>query len=332
MAALHAADRVWAAGIVGTGRQRVVAALAVDPADRVDRREIEHVEAHVADIGQPADHVVEGAVPRRIAALRAREHLVPGGEAGARPIDEHLELVPVARSVGADAGPLHQRAHVLAEHDLQEPPLVVALGAELLQQRPQRLLIGALGLLEGALQEQAPLGQLERHVQPGVVLLHHLGAPAFEQVAPGLDGVDVAAVAHDRKAAGPAIVLDQRHRRLAPGALVLGAVLDAGGNLVVAVAEDVRLDLDHVADHALDRMPSAVELRLDPLDHHPVARQARTGVARRHRGPASRAARPASLAPPHGRGIPAATTAPGRSSGPARTVPAAAPASRPRTG
>ena len=39
----------------------------------------------------------------------------------------------------------------------------------------------------------------------------------------------------------------------------------------MAVAEDVRLDLDHVADDPLDRVPAAIELRLDPLDHHPVA-------------------------------------------------------------
>ena len=31
------------------------------------------------------------------------------------------------------------------------------------------------------------------------------------------------------------------------------------------------LDLDHVARDPLDRVPAAVELRLEPLDHHPVA-------------------------------------------------------------
>ena len=161
----------------------------------MNRREIEHGEAHVADIGQPVDHVVEGAVTCQIAALRARKHLVPGRELGSRPIDEHLELVLVARGVGSDASALHQQTHVFAEHDLQQAPLVVALRVELLQKCRDGLLIGALGLLERAFDQRASLGQLERDVQSGVVLLHDLGAPALEQIAPSFDRVEVAAVA-----------------------------------------------------------------------------------------------------------------------------------------
>ena len=103
------------------------------------------------------------------------------------------------------------------------------------------------------------------------MLLHDLGAPALEQIAPRLDRVEVAAVAVHRETAAPAVVVDERHRRLAPVRLVLRAVPDARRDLVVAVAEDVRLDLDHVARDPLDRVPAAVELRLEPLDHHPVA-------------------------------------------------------------
>ena len=87
VAAFRAADRIGAAEIARLGAQRVVAALAVGAADRVDRREIQHVEAHRADRRQPADHVVERAVARRIVRDRAREQLVPTGERRLRPID-----------------------------------------------------------------------------------------------------------------------------------------------------------------------------------------------------------------------------------------------------
>ena len=50
--AFGAADGIGAAGIVRAGASGVVAALAVGRADRMDRREIEHVEAHVADARQ----------------------------------------------------------------------------------------------------------------------------------------------------------------------------------------------------------------------------------------------------------------------------------------
>ena len=59
------------------GDERVVAALAVLDADRVDRREVEHVEA---ELGEPR-HL---RLDRLEAAERAREQLVPGAEAGAR--------------------------------------------------------------------------------------------------------------------------------------------------------------------------------------------------------------------------------------------------------
>jgi hypothetical protein len=55
-------------------------------ADRVDRREVEHVEAQVAHIGQPRDHVVEGAVGHAF-AHRAGEKFVPGAEDGALAVD-----------------------------------------------------------------------------------------------------------------------------------------------------------------------------------------------------------------------------------------------------
>ena len=78
--ALFRTDRVDAADIAGQRLQRVVLALAVGAPDWVDRREVEHVEAEVLHVRELRDHVVEGAVPLRIARLRAREHLVPGRE------------------------------------------------------------------------------------------------------------------------------------------------------------------------------------------------------------------------------------------------------------
>src|SRR5262249_14200238 len=50
VAALGGADRVRAAGIAGLRRGRIVTALAVDPSDRVDRHEIDHIEAELGDL------------------------------------------------------------------------------------------------------------------------------------------------------------------------------------------------------------------------------------------------------------------------------------------
>src|SRR3546814_36833 len=80
------ADGVGAARVALRGFQGIVAALAVDPADRVDRRQVEHIEAEVAQVGEPPDDIVEGAVPCRVARLRARQELVPGAEGRLRPV------------------------------------------------------------------------------------------------------------------------------------------------------------------------------------------------------------------------------------------------------
>jgi hypothetical protein len=49
--ALAATDRVRAADVVCLGAQAVVLAFAIGVSDRMDRRQIEHVKAHVAQRG-----------------------------------------------------------------------------------------------------------------------------------------------------------------------------------------------------------------------------------------------------------------------------------------
>ena len=78
--AFAAADRVGAAGIVRLGAQRVVLALAIGRADRMDRRQIKDVEAHVPERRQARDDVVECAMASRLVGARAGKQLVPGRE------------------------------------------------------------------------------------------------------------------------------------------------------------------------------------------------------------------------------------------------------------
>ena len=86
-------------------------ALAVLPADRMDRHEIDDVEAHRADLVEPGGAILEGRAARRVAALRARKHLVPGGEARGDPVDGHLELMAVAHRGTAIGQPRHEAPH-----------------------------------------------------------------------------------------------------------------------------------------------------------------------------------------------------------------------------
>ncbi len=91
VAALGRADRPGGARVVRLGVQGVVRALAERRADRVDRREVEDVEAHLGHGGQAFHRAAEGPDwgPRRAQRVeRARprsggNELVPGAEEGA---------------------------------------------------------------------------------------------------------------------------------------------------------------------------------------------------------------------------------------------------------
>ena len=76
-----ASDRPRAARVGAARGRGVVAALAVRQADRVHRRQVEHVEAELRELGQQLLDAGE-------AAPGAREELVPGAEGRALAVDQ----------------------------------------------------------------------------------------------------------------------------------------------------------------------------------------------------------------------------------------------------
>src|SRR5262249_32331513 len=141
-------------------------------------------------------------------------------------------------------------------------PVVVAQGVERVLDRAARL---AVGSLERALEQDRALGQLagEVLVEVGLDLAPQLVVPCGPGVRPRLDrglpaadrlDAEGAAAAHARE-----VGVERGHRRLEPAGPAGRLVLDDGAQLLVAVAEDVGLDGDTVADGALWRVPAAVD-------------------------------------------------------------------------
>ena len=97
VAAVLGADRPRRAGVALGRGQGVVGALAVDLADRVDRRQVDDVEAHVGDGVEPLGRGREGAAGDLAGlgvvgrALGAREELVPAAVERARAVGVHRE-------------------------------------------------------------------------------------------------------------------------------------------------------------------------------------------------------------------------------------------------
>src|SRR5215831_16565808 len=86
VAALGGADGIWTARIAGLATERIVAALAVDAADRMDGSQIKYTETHRGDVGQSIDTIVKGAVLTGHRRLTAWHHLVPGACPRDRPV------------------------------------------------------------------------------------------------------------------------------------------------------------------------------------------------------------------------------------------------------
>ena len=264
--ALGGADRVRRAGIVGAGGERVVAALAVLAPDRVDRREVQDVEA---EVGDRRDLLLD----RLQAAPRAREQLVPGAEPGAHAVDVEREAGGQPRRAVALAGPRDRVEEVRRERRLGP-------GARL--ERVERALdrgavLAGLGALGGVLEQHDALGELAREVVlAGGVLALQLVAPGAEQVAPRLDVPLPAARRLHGELAFPEdavdVGVDRVHRHLEPAAGARRLVADDGAQHLVAVAEDVGRHPDRVADAALGRVASAVHRRCRVVDPDPRRR------------------------------------------------------------
>ena len=256
--ALDATDGIGAAGIVWPGRKRVVATLAVGRADRMDRREVEDIEAHVADARQGLDDVVERAEG-------ARKELVPARELGLRPLDFHGDRF---RTIGQ--GPIVNLGDLAAGFGARQQGDVlvdIAVG----QCFQDRLSLRRTQML-------ARIGDLGGDVDAGAMLDLQRMAKGRVFVAPRLDREQMPADALGRQGAAPAIVADRYQRCALPLLLVRRPPQQLGRQLVVAVGEDVGFDRDRPTDDALGRKRPAAHLRCHALDDD---RRAQSGGARR---------------------------------------------------
>ncbi len=193
VAALVRADGPRRAGVVRPGVQGVVGPLAVDPPDRVDRRDVDDVEAHRGDGREPLHRGAEGAGPPAAVgvlagALRAREQLVPG--AVQRPLALHPDRVRRARGHHVAQRPLGQLAADLGrgaggEADRRRAARVLQRG-DRVQQGPG-LRRGALHLGHGPAQQHGALGQHQLGVDVRGDLDRRVVLPRGVRVAPALD-------------------------------------------------------------------------------------------------------------------------------------------------
>ncbi len=256
VAAERAADRIGAAGLAGLRLHIVVAAFAVLLADRMNGREVDRIEPHCRDIVEPRHRVAERRAASGHGALRARDHLVPGGKAGRRAIDNGVEDAVEPGQIRARA-PFRHRL----DDGCREQRIDSSIGRR--ERAPQ-------ARFRLAHQREA-LGEIGRDVLMRSPLAMHAVAPRGEEIGPGLDRVAIAPVLRQLERAGPAVIVVKPHRRRMPMRRTFGLIEDGGAEHVVSVAEDIGPDRKLIADDALDRIAAAIELGIKALDDDPRA-------------------------------------------------------------
>ena len=261
-------------GSLGPGDQRVVAALAVGVADRVDRRQVDDVEA---ELGEPRELLLDALRARPTSAGTARTRRRTGPAAG-RPRSRAARSARPRRGAPARARPRRTAPSPSATSCLAASGIVVVARACAARARS-----AALGRRSAALRLRPPAAAATPSesspaeiVLAGRDLALELVAPGAEHVGPGLDRVLPAARSRST-ANSPAQrtpsrwasirrISASRQRRFA-GA----AVADDGAQQVVAVAEHVGGDGDGVADAPLGRVTAVVDRRRGILDHRSAA-------------------------------------------------------------
>ena len=259
---LFRSDRPGTARIVRTRLERIVPTLAEAASDRVNRRQIEHVEAERGDVGQEPGCLAERRAAPGIGASRPRKHLVPGAEAGAHPFDRDLQRAVVA---GSEA-PIRPPHHGAAQR-LRQCPRHTHLDrlGRILQRRGRLLEQAAIGLDDPS-NDCGALEQLARDLLAGAELFRQLVPPGFESVHPGFYGVFVLAELGHPEVCAPAIVADMFHCDFGPVLLARTTGQQRGDNDIVSIGVHVRRDHDILANRTFDGKPAAVDLRTHGFD------------------------------------------------------------------
>ena len=263
VAAVLGADRPRGPGVLGAGGERVVRALPVDLADRVDRGQVDDVEAHRGDgletLGRgaerPGDHLAGPGVDVR--PLRPGEELVPAAEeralsVGDEPVgavggDQVAQRVPVEDLVdrGGDGGGV--------AHGVRAVGVVDRLHG-VLEDGPLLGLLGETG--GGPLQEQRTLLEHQLDVDAGGDLDLGVVPPGGDRVAPRLDLERPRAGGVRSHLGGPQVhplgVLVHPHPGPSPPFRVGEHDVRVEG--VVTLAEDQCADGERLADCCLRRV------------------------------------------------------------------------------
>ncbi len=138
--------------------------------------------------------------------------------------------------------------------------------AEAMQQIVKHRAVLALGAGGGLLQQQTPFFQLQMHRHAGRVLLRQLVAIALEHIPPGFDDKLMLGDLGGRELALPGVVAEQLQSCPPPAGFAFFTPAHGGGQLVVAVGENLAGHDHWLADDRLGGKAPLIQHRQGGFD------------------------------------------------------------------
>src|SRR5688572_4605419 len=199
---------------------------------------------------------------------RARKEFVPGAAARERPLDHGLEVRVVHRLKRTVRCIRHELAQRLARSALATF-LERRVALERCRERQQCTALRLARTRGGRAYEGGAFAKGERDVV-ALSAAHELVAPGREGVDPCRDGVAMGAESRRHETRLPYVVAERSHGNGDPARASGGRMQERAGDALVALGDDVRFDLDGVAEHAFQRRSAAIDDWTDLLDECPA--------------------------------------------------------------
>ena len=265
--ASFASDRPGHAGIAWFCSHGIVSPFAISMSDRMNRREINYVEAHRLRVINSGQTITKGRSAIAATFGRAWKKFIPGSDLRFFPFHDHAwrrRILCRPRTVGIGR---HQHFE-LARVDNVINLRVISPANRFRQFAKSRRIVRDVSALSGRFDQgrafQCFSGQIGN---AGFEFFRELIPPTSKGVGPRFDRVFINADLVQRTNPAPAIVVDKRHRCLMPARLTNQPPFQSGGHDIVTVFKNVGFDRKIVFDDAFDRVTSAVTQRPKILDN-----------------------------------------------------------------
>ena len=252
-------DGIRHTGFTRFAFERVVTPFAVAGANRMDRREINDIEAHRLGVIDTRQALAECRTRVRLALRRAGKKLIPSRKGSPLAINPHR----MERLCDGGQRPVGINTHQSTERGIMREVMGLLRignphrGSTFFQSLAVRSLSSAGGCRfdEGSTFQNLAL----QITKSGSEFFLQLVLPGKKYIPPRLDRVFPRALGGDAESGRPPVVRHRAHRRFVPHIVTHAPPLQERRHLVMPLLENIRLDRDLAAHRALDGKTGIVQ-------------------------------------------------------------------------